>query len=76
MNGFFKSLLHRMNKNTEIVKIFPKQLRRKQRKYTTRDIKKAWNIMKDITEKLKIKLTNLPPKLNLFFYWWLFTHPI
>ena len=35
MNGFLKSILHRMNRNTKIIKIFLKQLKRKQRKYTT-----------------------------------------
>ena len=30
-----KGLLHRMNRNTKIVKTFSKQLKRKQRKYTT-----------------------------------------
>ena len=35
MNGFLKSVLHRMNKNTKIIKIFSKQLKRKKRKYTT-----------------------------------------
>ena len=34
MNGFLKSLLHRMNRNTNIIKIFSKQSKRKQRKYT------------------------------------------
>ena len=30
-----KSVLHRMNRNTKIIKIFSKQPKRKQRKYTT-----------------------------------------
>ena len=33
MNGFLKSVLHRMNRNTKIIKIFSKQLKRKQRKH-------------------------------------------
>ena len=33
MNGFLKSVLHRMNSNTKIIKIFLKQSKRKQRKY-------------------------------------------
>ena len=35
MNSFLKSVLHRMKRNTKIRKIFSKQLKRKQRKYTT-----------------------------------------
>ena len=35
MNDFLKSVLHRMNRNTKIIRIFSKQLKRKQRKYTT-----------------------------------------
>ena len=54
MNGFLKNVLHRMNRNTKIIKIFSKQLKRKQRKYATPnkllkctgDIKKTWNVMK------------------------------
>ena len=34
MNGFLKNVLHRMNRNTKIIKIFSKQSKRKQRKYT------------------------------------------
>ena len=35
MNGFLKSVLHRMNKKTKTIRIFSKQLKRKQRKYIT-----------------------------------------
>ena len=35
MNGFSKGVLHRKNKNTKIIKILLKQLKRRQRKYTT-----------------------------------------
>ena len=35
MNGFLKNVLHRMNKNTKIIRIFSKQLKIKQRKYPT-----------------------------------------
>ena len=71
INGFLKSVLHRMNRNTKIVKIFSKQLKRKQRKYTTPtkylnvlEIYRKWNVMKDITGKSKVKSTNLPSKLT------------
>ena len=60
-----------MNRNTKIVKIFSKQLKRKQRKYTTPtkylnvlEIYRKWNVMKDITGKSKFKSTNLPSKLT------------
>ena len=75
MNGFLKSLLHRMNRNTNIIKIFSKQSKRKQRKYTipTNHLyvleilkkKKTWNVMKDVIGKSKIKSTNLPRKLAI-----------
>ena len=35
MNGFLKSMLHKMNSNTKIMKIFSKQSKRKLRKNTT-----------------------------------------
>ena len=35
MSGFLKRVLHRMNKNTKIIRILLKQLKRMQRKYTT-----------------------------------------
>ena len=35
MSDILKSVLHRMNRNTKIIKIFSKQSKRKQRKYTT-----------------------------------------
>ena len=73
MNGFLKSVLHRMNRNTKIIKIFSKQSKRKQRKYTTltnylnvlKILKKTWNVMKDIIGKSKIKSTNFPRKLTI-----------
>ena len=34
MNGSLKSGLHRMNSDTKVIKIFSKQSKRKQRKYT------------------------------------------
>ena len=72
MNGFLKSLLHRMNRNAKIIKIFSKQSKRKQRKYTTPinylnvlEILKKWNVMKDIIGKSKIKSTNFPHKFTI-----------
>ena len=64
MNNFWKSVLHRMNKNTKIVKDFSKKLKRKQRKYTTPTnylnvlyiLKKTWNVMKNIIGKSKNKI--------------------
>ena len=35
MNGFLKSVLRRMNSSTKLTKIFSKQSKRKQRKYST-----------------------------------------
>ena len=35
MNGLLKSVLHRINSDTKIIKIFLKQSERKQRKYNT-----------------------------------------
>ena len=35
MNSFLKNVLHRMNRNRKIIRIFSKQFKRKQRKYTT-----------------------------------------
>ena len=71
MNGFLKSVLHRMNRNTKNLKIFSKQLKRKQ-KYTPTNylnviemLKKTWNVMKDIIAKSKIKSTNFPRKLTI-----------
>ena len=64
-----------MNRNSKIIRSFSKQLKRKQRKYTTPTnylnvleiLKKTWNvmIMKDIIGKSKIKSTNLPCKLTI-----------
>ena len=73
MNGFFKSVLHRMNRNTKIIKIFSKKLKKKKGeiyysnkllKYTV-DFKKPWNVMKDIIGKSKIKSANVPCKLTI-----------
>ena len=59
-----------MNSNTEILKVFLKQSKRKQRKYTTLtsylnvlEIFKKWIVVKDIIGKSNIKSTNLPRKL-------------
>ena len=60
-----------MNRNTKIIQIFLKKLKRKQRKFTTLTkylnvleiFKKTWDIMKDIIEKSKIKSPNLLRKL-------------
>ena len=72
MNCFLKSVLHRMNINTKIIKIFSEQSKRKQRKNTTLtnylnvlEILKTWNVMKDIIGKSKIKSTNLPRKFTI-----------
>ena len=62
-----------MNRNTKIIKIFSKQSKRTQRKYTTLTnylnvleiLKKPSNVMKDIIGKSKIKSTNLPRKLTI-----------
>ena len=35
MNSFLRRVHHRMNRNLKFVKIFSKQLKRKERKYTT-----------------------------------------
>ena len=35
MNGFLIGVLHRKKKNTKIISIFSKQLKRKERKYAT-----------------------------------------
>ena len=35
MNGFLKSVLRRMNSSTKLTKIFSKQSKREQRKYST-----------------------------------------
>ena len=68
---FLKSVLHGMNRNTKIIRIFSKKLKRKQRKYTTSTnylnvleiLKKTWNVVKDIIGKSKIKSTNHSRKL-------------
>ena len=73
MNGFLKSVLHRMNSNIKIIRIFSKQLKRKQRKYTVPTnylnvlemLKKTWNVMKDVIGKSKIKSTNFHVNLQL-----------
>ena len=62
-----------MNKNTKIIRIFPKQLKSKQRKYTSLTnylnvleiFKKTWNIIKGIIGKLKLKSTNFPQTLTI-----------
>ena len=62
-----------MNSNTKIIKIFSKQSKRKQRKYTTLSnyltvleiLKKTWNVMTDIIGKSKTKSTNLARKLTI-----------
>ena len=62
-----------MNRNTKIIKIFLKQSKTKERKYTTLTnylnvleiLKKTWNVMKHITGKSKIKSTNLPRRLTI-----------
>ena len=61
MNGFLKSEIHRMNSNTKIRKIFSKQSKRKQRKYTA--LTNYLNVLEYIIGKSKIKSTNLPRKL-------------
>ena len=48
MNGFLKNALHRKNKNTKIIRIFTKQLKRKERNYTT---KTNYLIVLDILKK-------------------------
>ena len=73
MNGFLKSVLHIMNRNTKIIRIFSKQLKRNQRKYTADTnylnvleiLKKIWNVMKDTIGKSTIGSTNLPRKLTI-----------
>ena len=63
-----------MKRNTKIIKIFSKKLKRKQRKYTaaknkllkcTGNIKKIWNVMKHKIGKSKIKSINLPLKFTI-----------
>ena len=74
MNGFLKSVLHRMKRNTKMIKIFSKKLKIKQRKYTatinkllkcTGNIKKIWNVIKQQIGKSKIESTNLPLKFTI-----------
>ena len=70
---FLKSVLHGMNRNKKIIRIFSKKLKRKQRKYTTSTnylnvleiLKKTWNVIKDIIGKSKIKSTNHSRKLTI-----------
>ena len=52
-----------MNRNTKIKKIFLKQLNKLLK--CIGDIKKTWNVMKNINGKSKIKSTNLPCKLTI-----------
>ena len=55
MNGFLKNALQRKNKNTKIIRIFTKQLKRKERNYTTKTnylivldiLKKTCNVMRN-----------------------------
>ena len=62
MNDFLKSVPYRMSKNTKTIRIFTKQLKRKQRKTTTLTSylnvleisKEIWNIMKNIILKSNI----------------------
>ena len=62
-----------MNRNRKIIRIFSKQLKRKQRKYTTHTnylnvleiLKKIWNVMKDTIGKSTIGSTNHPRKLTI-----------
>ena len=70
MNGFLKGVLHRMRRNTKIIKTFSKQFKKgKENKLLqlkcTEDVKKTWNVMKDMIGKIKIKATNLPRKLTI-----------
>ena len=46
MNGFLKSLFQRMYRNTKTKRIFSKQLKRKQIKYTTTNYLIALEILK------------------------------
>ena len=62
MNDFLKSVPSRMSKNTKTIRIFTKQLKRKQRKTTTLTnylnvleiSKEIWNIMKNIIPRSNI----------------------
>ena len=79
MNSFLKSVLHRMNINTKIIKIFSKQLAKAKKiyysnkllKYTT-NIKKTWNVLKDIIKKSKLTLHKVnvynKPEITDAFY--------
>ena len=58
MNGFLKCVLHRTKKARKMC--YSNKLLK-----CTRDVKKTFNIAKDIIRKSKIKSTNLPRKLTI-----------
>ena len=66
MNGLLKSVLHRMNSDTKIIKIFLKQSERKQRKYNTlTNYLNVLEILKKHGMLWNIISTNLPRKLTI-----------
>ena len=73
MNDFLKSVPYRMSKNTKTIRIFTKQLKRKQRKTLTLTSylnvleisKEIWNIMKNIIPKSNINCQIFHTNLRL-----------